>query len=81
MTERYVASCNRCQAPIRWVKTAKGKNMPIDEKPSEEGVFAILPDTDPPEVEWLSSRAKTTHQGPFFVCHFDTCSSPRKKSD
>lgn len=84
MTERYVASCKSCGAPIRWTKTSRGKNMPIDEKPSEGGDFAVLPDTDPPEVEWLSSRSKTTHPGPFFTSHFATCPNAdqhrRKKS-
>ena len=28
-----MAKCNSCGADIEWVKTAKGKNLPIDKKP------------------------------------------------
>lgn len=69
-----IATCRKCQAPIRWVKTAKGKNMPLDEKPSEYGEFVLVPDTDPQKVDWISERARSNHPGPLFMTHFKTCS-------
>lgn len=78
MPERTnIATCKTCRAPMRWVKTEKGKNMPVDEKPTENGPFVLVPDTDPPEVEWLSPRARSNHPGPFFTSHFETC--PNRK--
>ena len=35
-----ISNCKGCGAAIIWIKTAKGKNMPIDAKP----VKAYLPD-------------------------------------
>jgi hypothetical protein len=37
-------TCNRCNAPIAWVKTARGKNLPLDPEPSRsalEGNFGL----------------------------------------
>ena len=28
-----MSKCKACDAPILWVKTTKGKNMPLDAKP------------------------------------------------
>jgi len=75
MDERSnISNCRKCEAPIRWVKTAKGKNMPLDEKPSDSiGEFALVPDTDPQKVDWISERARSNHPGPLFSTHFKTC--------
>ena len=40
---RNIVECKRCQAPIEWIKTASGKNMPMEEGPyltivTDEGV-------------------------------------------
>lgn len=69
------AKCRSCQAPVRWVITAKGKRMPMDPTPVPDGnlwidhieggmpvVNAVLtPDQVPPNVVFR------------YVSHFVTC--------
>jgi hypothetical protein len=39
-----VAACKSCGAGIHWIKTAKGKNMPVD--PDGTSHFATCPNAD-----------------------------------
>lgn len=39
------AKCKSCEAPIFWVKTAAGKNMPVDVA-THESHFATCPNAD-----------------------------------
>ena len=32
-----MSNCRACAAPLLWVKTRSGKNMPLDEKPNPAG--------------------------------------------
>jgi len=34
-----MSNCKRCGAPMVWVKTEKGKNMPLDPESTEAGKF------------------------------------------
>lgn len=34
--------CSSCKARILWVKTAKGRDMPLDEAPNLEGTMTII---------------------------------------
>lgn len=34
-------TCRSCGAPIKWVKTAKGKNMPLDLKSEEKRIVVV----------------------------------------
>jgi hypothetical protein len=66
-----VTQCRSCDAPIFWVKTERGKRMPLDAAPYEgndpSGLFvlrdqtaiAVPPDAFPDE--------------PHYVSHFATC--------
>lgn len=72
MTERRVATCKGCGAPIRWTKTAKDKNMPIDDEPNSGGRFVIEGDDEPPKVRFL--RENEDYAGDRFTSHFETCS-------
>lgn len=75
MTERRVDECRSCKAPIRWVKTRKGKNMPIDDEPDPTGRFVITGETDDGKVTvgWLSDQEAKTYTGERFISHFKTC--------
>ena len=62
--------CRSCGARVMWVKTSKGKKMPLDAEPVANGnlVMATLPDAiavsyDPTQHGGLSR----------FTSHFATC--------
>lgn len=80
MTERVVSTCKSCGAPLRWVKTQKGKNMPIDDNPRSEGRFVIQPDTDPPRVKFLTEEKAAAYEGDKYTSHFQTCDDPQRFS-
>ncbi len=80
MSERQVTICQSCEAPMRWVKTRKGKNMPIDDAPASDGRFVIQPDTDPPRVRFLSEEDAAAYEGDKFTSHFQTCDNPGRFS-
>ena len=78
MTERRVSECRECGAPMRWVTTEKGKNMPVDDEPNSAGKFVIDdPEADPPKVRYIGNSEYT---GERFTSHFETCSNPRRFS-
>jgi hypothetical protein len=74
--ERRVAACRSCGAAIRWVKTQRGKKMPIDDEPSSAGKFAIEgdPEAETPSVRFIKSSEEYT--GDRFTSHFETCDDP-----
>jgi hypothetical protein len=79
MTERRVSECKECGAQMRWVKTRKGKNMPIDDEPDSSGRFVVEdPDSDPLRVRFLGENEEYT--GDRFTSHFQTCTNPRRFS-
>ena len=56
------STCKSCGAPLMWVETQKGKNMPIDHNPDLEHLWiGICPGTKP-----MFDAAS-------MICHFDTC--------
>jgi len=84
MAERQVESCRSCGAPIRWVKTRKKKNMPIDDEPVSDGRFVIEGEDDEsgkPRVAWLDNRAAETYTGERYISHFKTCPNARERGD
>lgn len=64
------ARCSTCGAPILWAKTAKGKPMPLDAEPRDDGnvvlergvAIVIGP------LEHVTRRTE-----PLFVSHLATC--------
>ena len=42
MTNHQVAQCSKCEAPIIWVITERGKKMPVDADPTDLGGFVLL---------------------------------------
>jgi hypothetical protein len=75
MSERQVAACRRCGAPIRWVKTRKKKNMPVDDEPVSDGRFVIDGELEDgtATVSYLSETAAQTYTGERYISHFKTC--------
>ncbi len=53
---------------IRWVKTAAGKNMPIDPDPSFKGNIRL----DDHDVAFVG-KAGAHLDGPRYLSHFATC--------
>ena len=73
--ERVVAECRSCHEPIRWVKTRKKKNMPIDDQEDPEGRFVINGETEEgvPTVGYLGEDEAKVYSGPRYQSHFKTC--------
>jgi hypothetical protein len=79
--------CSSCNAPIVWALTERGKRMPVDAEPVEDGnvllshrgwpgaaPVAIV--QGPLEIEQLRiQHERTPQQGPLrlFTSHFATC--------
>lgn len=36
-----MSACSSCGAPIRWVETPKGKRMPLDADPCDDGSVVV----------------------------------------
>jgi hypothetical protein len=65
-----MGNCKSCGAPIRWVKTATGKAMPLDANPTPKGNVIIVKGVaqiggDHPDL--LPGEALR------FTSHFATC--------
>lgn len=56
------STCRSCGASIMWVKTRKGKNMPIDHDPELEHRFVDVQKGSAPEYD-----------PDCMTSHFDTC--------
>lgn len=66
MGEYQPSTCRSCGASIMWVKTQKGKNMPIDYDKDLEHEFVGAKGTSP-----MFDRDRMTS-------HFDTCPDAEK---
>lgn len=65
-----VANCRFCGAPIRWAKTSKGRNIPLNPTPVPDGKFGlILNGQDAPPT---AVRAQDHHQLRYDT-HFADC--------
>ena len=61
--------CKSCDAPIRWVKMAKGRLMPIDDLAYEDGNIVVQGGRG----FVLSKEDAEMYQGVLFKSHFATC--------
>ena len=61
-----MANCNSCKKPIKWVKTAAGKSMPIDAAPSLTGTLVL-------EGDRVRTQRAEDRTGLRYVSHFATC--------
>ena len=57
-----ISNCSSCHAPVIWIKTTSGKNMPLDAKPIKGSGFGIS-----------NGTASKAYPGPNYESHFATC--------
>lgn len=77
--------CARCGAPVAWVKTVRGRNLPLDPEPSDsplEGNFAIghggVAHYVRDSARMRAFNAEGTHsEFPIYVAHFASCAGER----
>ena len=70
--------CRSCKALIVWVKTAKGKSMPCDVGPREDGTFYLfrtLTEIQAVHIDSKEPRAQRANErgDKRFTSHFSTC--------
>jgi hypothetical protein len=75
-----VSSCRSCSAPILWVRTERGKKMPLDREPvelssSSSGLFVLREEKDPggPLAIAVTPGFVGEELEPAYVSHFFTC--------
>lgn len=70
-----MSKCKSCDAEIIWVKTEKGKSMPIDAEPSVEGQFlkVRVDENGTKHVQYLGEREAADCTRPLYLSHFATC--------
>ncbi len=66
--------CSSCQKPIIWIKTPKGKSMPLDATPNPAGNVVIRDGL----AVVLKLDEFETEKGRRFMAHWATC--PNAKS-
>lgn len=78
-------TCRKCDAPVLWGKTHKGKSIALDPEPVQADADVFVAFRRPADGGgfWLSvekyREAEPRHQGaPRRLCHWDTC--PAKES-
>lgn len=67
--------CRSCQAAIIWCQSERGKTMPVDAEPSEDGTLVIQPALlpgDPPRALYVGRR-KPGERDARHRAHFATC--------
>lgn len=57
-------TCKSCGAAVRWMMTPKGKAIPLDPQPRDDGNLVIIG-----SLAWKSDGTP----GPRYVSHFATC--------
>jgi hypothetical protein len=73
--------CRSCGAEIYWTVTTRGKRMPVDVLPSDEGdLFLFRRPDEPIEAVHMGSTDHRARAGrercrPRFTSHFATCPS------
>lgn len=69
--------CKDCQGPILWVKTIKGKNMPVDVKPDPRGKHVlVLVRSVTPHYLQAAFYKREYHEDDRrnrYTCHWETC--------
>lgn len=66
--------CRRCGKPVKWVKTQRGKKMPVDVSPAPSGVaaFELIGRIDTLAF-YVSERRRAAYSGDLYESHFNTC--------
>lgn len=78
MARPDVTNCRECDAPMMWVKTRSGKNMPLDADPTDGGDFYLTQDPDTGVWEGHHRKGypgKLPEDVELFTSHFATCTN------
>lgn len=72
-----MSTCRSCGAKIKWIKTAAGKNMPVDPEPvslddAEDGWTLINEQGEAIRVEPNAYTQDNVEQD-WYISHFATC--------
>ena len=69
------SECNSCAASIIWTVTHKGKRMPVDAQPVENGNIRLRHDEDGIIAEYPGKEHPSLFEAPRtrYVSHFSTC--------
>lgn len=70
-----ISRCFSCGAPITWAVTPKGKRMPVDAEPVDDGNLVLERQKDGTLLALPASKAPTLPglTQPRYVSHFATC--------
>ncbi len=82
--EVQVRTCKSCRAEIIWVRTPKGKNMPLDATPVPEGDWMLDGEDDQGKTQvahYNSSAAAAEGGAARYQSHFKSCPNAQKHSD
>jgi hypothetical protein len=64
--------CRSCNQEIRWAQTTKGKAIPLDVEPREDGNLVLERDAEGNDI--ARGFSPLIHTGkPRYVSHFATC--------
>lgn len=66
------SKCRSCEAPIVWVKTRRGKKMPVDAEPDPAGLF-VLEGMAGELVAHKAGPLDGAAGGELYTSHFATC--------
>lgn len=69
-----MSQCKSCGAPIQWVKTDRGKAMPLDPEPVPGGNVVVS--KEPGEEPVAHVCEPNEHSA--YVSHFATCPNAKK---
>jgi hypothetical protein len=76
LDDRVITQCRSCHADIVWTITEKGKRMPIDAYPVDEGNIRFIPGRPAHSVvapHSLLDELDPADNGDRFLSHFVTC--------
>jgi hypothetical protein len=73
-TLRSDGKCRACKEPVRWVKTQRGRKMPVDVRPAVPGVaaFELVGEVNTLAF-YVSEKKRPTFSGDVYESHFQTC--------
>lgn len=74
------SACRSCGAPVFWLLTERGKRIPIDDEPVEDGNIVIRWDWDKGEnvAHYVGKDEEIGSDEERYVSHFATC--PQSKN-
>jgi hypothetical protein len=71
--ELRTVHCKHCNRLISWVRTEKGKSMPIDPTPNEQGNVYLRYAENGQLVAHVRLRSEKALEGIPYFAHFATC--------